>query len=150
MPDDKFRTYVTEVKLEENELVLTVALEGFTPGEAVEVTGEVTKDNGGFATFYDIQNAVAADGIPAGASTGGAAAWGPGPGNGSALEPLTVKASPVDVAKFQTDGAITTVVRVAKVWATMLSETKGAKVRTWKAKDAAMIVVPDEADERAA
>jgi len=136
------RTYVTEVKLESNELVLTVAVEGFTPGEAVEVTGQVTSNNGGFATFYDIQDIAAADGARPGAN-GNAGAWG-------GLQPLTVNASPVDLAKFETRGDITVVVRVAKVWATVLGETRDAGVRTWKAKHAAMIVVPDEADDRAA
>jgi hypothetical protein len=101
-------SYVTRAELKNNKVVLTVQVAGYKPGEAVEISGHATQDNGAFATFYDIQNV-------------------PGT-NTSGHSYLIVTANPVDIAKFEKGQAagkdIIVVARVAKVWATMLKKVR--------------------------
>ena len=49
-------TYVTKAQLENNKIVLTVQVDGFEPGDAVEISGQATQNNAAFATFDEIKD----------------------------------------------------------------------------------------------
>ena len=49
-------TYVTKAQLENNKIVLTVQVDGFQPGDAVEISGQATQNNAAFATFDEIKD----------------------------------------------------------------------------------------------
>jgi len=97
-------SYVTQAELRQDKVVLTVRVDDFKAGAAVELSGQATMTNGAFATFYDVQNV-------------------PAPDDQGHLS-LTVAATPVDMARFEKGNAagddITVVTRVSMVWATVL------------------------------
>jgi hypothetical protein len=102
-------TLVTSAEIDgKNHIVLSVNVDAFTPGEYVEVSGYATQTtpetqvNGGFATFSEIQEIEITK-----------------PDNTAELE---VKAKLT--REFQQGLDVTVVVRVAKVWVTVLSEDK--------------------------
>ena len=105
-------SYVTKAQLENNKIVLTVQVGDFKPGEAVEISGQATQNNAAFAPFYEIKDTP-------GTNTGAGSTAYPN-GNSS----LTVTADPVDAEKFKAGEDITVVVRVAKVWVTVLSKDR--------------------------
>jgi hypothetical protein len=109
MPDSR----VTNAEIDgNNDIVLTVNVDAFVPGEYVEVSGCATQatydtqGNGGFATFSEVREIDTSK-----------------PGEAAIL---TVRAKPTK--QFQDDLDITVVVSVAKVWITVLSQ--GASERT--------------------
>ena len=58
---------VTKAQLENNKIVLTVQVDGFEPGDAVEISGQATQNNAAFATFDEIKDI---PGTKAGAKAG--------------------------------------------------------------------------------
>jgi len=141
-------TYVTQAEVKDGKIELTVQVDDFKPGEAVEISGQVTQDNGAFATFYDIQNTPNPKAV--GTNPGTAPATDPGTapaanpgnvgnnwsGNWSGNSSLSVTAHPVDLKKFDDTQPITVVARVSRVWSTVLSPpdpTKPAAI--WKATE---------------
>ena len=100
-------SHVTNAKIDRNKhIVLSIAVDAFTPGQYVEVSGCATQNSyeapsdGGFASFSEIQEIKNPD------QTG--------------TVNLTIKAKPF--REFQQGRDVTAAVRVSKVWITVLSE----------------------------
>jgi hypothetical protein len=91
-------TYVPSAEFKNGQIVLTVDVAGFEPGEPVELNGQATQDNGAYAPFYNIKDV---------------------PTDGS---PLTVEATPEGQYEFDATQVVTVTIRVAKVWVTILKE----------------------------
>ena len=123
-------SYVTEAELENNKIVLTVQVDDFQDGGAVEISGQVTQyretqHDVVIATFYEIQNL-------------------PDP-DSSGHRHLPVTVDPGD-AKFDTGQEVTVVARVARVWVTVLSkdpDSSDSGYEGWKAEAAAPAAPPD-------
>jgi hypothetical protein len=116
MPDSR----VTNAEIAGDSIVLTVNVDDFAPGGYVEVSGCATQaaydtqTDGGFATFSEIQEIDR-----------------PNPGETAELK---VKAK--FTKKFQDGLDVIVVVRVAKVWVTVLSQgastlTEGSGSMSW-------------------
>ena len=105
MPNgNRSHSLVTGAKIDGNNIVLTVNVDSFAPGEYVEISGCATQayetqGEGGFATFSEIQEIKSTK-------------------SGKSAE-LEIKAKLTK--KFQKDLDIIVAVRVAKVWVTVLS-----------------------------
>ena len=102
-------SYVTSAEIDGNNIVLSIDVGAFTPGEYVEISGYATQTaapetqvDTGFATFSEIQEIKAAK-----------------PGKPGKTDELKVKAKLTK--EFKKDLDITVAVRVAKVWVTVLS-----------------------------
>jgi len=95
---------VTSAKIDGKNIVLTVNVDSFTPGEYVEISGCATQayetqGEGGFATFSEIQEIK----------------------KNKTDKPAALKVKAKLTKNFQQDQDVTVVVRVAKVWITVLS-----------------------------
>ena len=44
--------YVTGVTFNNSQIVLTVQVDNFQPGESLEISGQATQNGGGYAAFY--------------------------------------------------------------------------------------------------
>jgi hypothetical protein len=97
------RPFVTSATIKNNMIELSVELDHPDSGSYVEVSGSATQTGGAFANFYDIQE------VPAGFSD----TSGPYPS-------VNVSAHPLPANKFRDDQDVTCVIRVAKVWLTVL------------------------------
>ena len=98
-------TLVTSAKIDGKNIVLTVNVDSFTPGEYVEISGCATQayetqGEGGFATFSEIQEIK----------------------KNKTDKPAALKVKAKLTKNFQQDQDVTVVVRVAKVWITVLSQ----------------------------
>lgn len=100
MPPPPPRPYVTNVTLKNNQIVLTVKVDDYPPGEPLEISGHATQNNGAFAVFYDLQP------VPE-----------PNP-DGTAY--MYVKAP--QSQEFEQGHDVTVVLRAARVWTTVLGE----------------------------
>jgi|SRR5215470_9874257 len=97
-------TLVTSAEIDRKNIVLTVNVDSFTPGEYVEISGCATQayetqGEGGFATFSEIQEIK----------------------KNKTDKPVALKVKAKLTKPFQQNQDITVVVRVAKVWVTVLS-----------------------------
>jgi hypothetical protein len=99
--------YVTNFALRNNQVVLTIEVYGFTPGETLEISGHATQDGGAFAAFNSSQAVPALN--PDGAAH------------------MYVTASPSE--DFKKGWAVTVVLRAARVWTTVLAEPQPAQGR---------------------
>ena len=99
MPDSS-NSYVTRADFQNGEMVFSVQLDGFNVGEAVELSGAATQNNGALASFYKIQTIRAVD--------------------AKSIAQLTVSATPS--APFMEGEEVTVFLRAAKVWVTVLGE----------------------------
>jgi hypothetical protein len=97
-------SYVTKAELDNKNIILTVQVDDFTVGEAVEISGQATQNDAALATFYAIQKVPAPD--------------------SSKHKSLKVTADLGDT-KFEADQHVTVVARVAKVWVTVLRKDPG-------------------------
>ena len=100
-------TLVTSAKIDGKNIVLTVNVDSFTPGEYVEISGCATQayetqGEGGFATFSEIQKIK----------------------KNNTKKPAALEVKAKLTKGFQQDQDVTVVVRVAKVWITVLSPGK--------------------------
>ena len=108
MPNgSKSHSLVTGAKIDGKNIVLTVNVDSFAPGEYVEISGCATQayetqGEGGFATFSEIQEIK----------------------NTKSDKPAELKVKAKLTKDFQQDQDVTVVVRVAKVWITVLSPGK--------------------------
>jgi hypothetical protein len=93
--------YVTNVTFRNSQIVLTVRVDEFRPGESLEISGHATQNGAAFASFYDTQT------VPK-----------PNP-DGTAY--IYVKATPSE--QFEKGHSITVVLRAAKVWVTVLGDS---------------------------
>ena len=103
--------YVTSAEIDgDNNIVLSLEVDGFTDGESVEISGHAIQDraiqdnDGGFATFSEVQT------ININKATGEAE--------------LKVTAITADGKGFLKGQDVTVVLQVSKVWMTVLSENK--------------------------
>ena len=106
MPD----SWVTSVTTTDTgPLKLSIQIDGFEPGGTVEISGQATQSGGAFANFYDIQP------IPAKPNA-------PDLTNPSMLTNYSVDVltNPLPPHKFREDQDVTVVLRVSKVWLTVL------------------------------
>ena len=94
------RPYVTKVTVKNEQIMLKIGVDEFTPGETLEISGHATQTGGAFAVFYDIQL------VPEKDPDGEAYIW--------------VKAPPSQ--DFKKGHAVTVVLRAARVWTTVLGE----------------------------
>jgi hypothetical protein len=136
MPNGDVKSYVPKAELKDGKILLTVQVADFTPGEAVEISGQATQNNGALATFYDIQNAPSAN---------NSGDWGADPAaQPDSASSVTVEAYPVDAALFEAGfeagEPVTVVARVAKVWVTVLSkDDTDEKIKAWTESTAATV-----------
>jgi hypothetical protein len=98
--------YVTKVTLRNNQVLIKIGLDDFTPGESVEISGYATQAGGAFAVFNDIQL------VPKKDPDGEINMW--------------VMAPPS--ADFKKGKAVTVVLRAARVWTTVLGERQPGPV----------------------
>jgi len=92
--------YVTKVTIRNNQVLIKIGLDDFTPDESVEISGYATQAGGAFAVFNDIQL------VPERDPDGEINMW--------------VKAPPS--ADFKKGEAVTVVLSAARVWTTVLGE----------------------------
>lgn len=106
-------SWVTNAEIDGNYIVLTVQVDTFADGETVEVSGCATQayetpSDGGFATFSEIKKIEITD-------------------KSTSTAELKIKAKMTK--DFQQGQDVTVVVRVAKVWISVLSDA-GSQPRT--------------------
>lgn len=100
MPD----SYVTEATFTPGgPITLKVMVTDFAPGEYLEISGHATQTGGAFANYYEIQP------VPANVDADGD-------------RYVTVTAQPIPPQKFYNDEDVTVVLRVARVWVTVLGK----------------------------
>lgn len=97
------RPYVTSATVKSDLIEITVEFDYSDSGTYFEVSGSATQSGGAFANFYDIKETTAGLTGPAG----------PYP-------TVNVSAHPLPPQKFRKDEDVTFVIRVAKVWLTVL------------------------------
>lgn len=112
MPD----SYVTSATITNGKLELSVRVDDFTAGEYVEVSGQATQTGGAFANIYDIQQVPAEPNVPADPNITG----------DKPHFHIYVTGAPVP-HQFMTEQDVTTVIRVAKVWLTVLGPPAGVQ-----------------------
>jgi len=93
--------YVTNVTLRKKQIVLTIKVDDYPPGEDLEISGQATQNGGAFAVFNGIKQ------VPE-----------PNP-DGTAY--IYLEASPAQ--DFEKGHDITVVLRAARVWTTVLGES---------------------------
>ena len=93
--------WVTDVTFNNNQIVLTVKIEGFETGERIELSGYATQENGAFAVFSTLQV------VPP-----------PTPD-----QKITMYVTALSSLNFQTGSPVTVVFRAARVWVTVLEES---------------------------
>lgn len=96
------RPQVTNFTLKNNQIVLTIKIEGFATGEPIELSGHATQEGGAFAVFNDLQI------VPE-----------PNPDN-----TITMYVTALSSQNFEKGHPVTVVLRAARVWATVLGETQ--------------------------
>lgn len=97
--------YVTKVTLTNSQIVLTVQVDEFQPGESLEISGYATQNGGALAVFYDIQP------VPE--------------QNPDGTTYMYVKA--LASQEFKKGHDVTVFLRAAKVWVTVLGEPQPEK-----------------------
>lgn len=110
MPD----SYVTSAALTTDaqsvtQIALTVQVDDFVSGEMVEISGQATQSGGAFANYYDIQK------VPD-AVTGA---------DGKSHRAVTVTTHPIPTFPFMQGQPVTVVLRVSRVWVTVLGPQSG-------------------------
>ncbi len=97
------RPFVKSATISGNVMELTVELDHPDSGSYVEVSGSATQTGGAFANFYDIKQATSGLTDPNG----------PYP-------TVNVSANPLPPNKFRADEDVTFVIRISRVWLTVL------------------------------
>jgi len=93
--------YVTNVTFNDGQIVLTVRVDNYQPGESLEISGQATQNGAAFAAFYDTQS------VPE--------------QNPDGTAYIYVKATPSQ--EFEKGRNVTVVLRAAKVWVTVLGQS---------------------------
>jgi hypothetical protein len=110
MPPPPSNSWVTSATFttdnaEQLQISLTVQVDDFLSGQTVEISGHATQENGAFANYYDIQK------VPD-PVTGA---------DGKSHKNVTVTTHPLPPNNFMQGQPITIVLRVSKVWVTVLT-----------------------------
>jgi hypothetical protein len=95
--------FVTTASVKNDLIEITVEFDYSDSGSYVEVSGSATQSGGAFANFYDIAETTPGLTGPTGA-----------------FPTVSVSAHPLPPNKFRKDEDVTFVIRVAKVWLTVL------------------------------
>src|SRR5215471_13362110 len=99
--------YVTSAQIKNNFIEIGVEADDYEPGSYIEVSGHATQTGGAFANFYDIKE------VPA-----------PVPGrDGDKHSDVYVQAHPLPPNQFKANEDVSIVIRVGKVWLTVLGRT---------------------------
>jgi len=99
--------YVTSAEIKGNFIEIGVEADDYQPGSYIEVSGHATQTGGAFANFYDIKE------VPA-----------PAPSrDGKDHSDVYVQAHPLPPNQFRETEAVSIVIRVGKVWLTVLGRT---------------------------
>jgi hypothetical protein len=108
--------YVTSAKFTGGKIELTVVVDDFKSGGYVEISGQAAQANGAFANFYSIQEVPSDTNLP------------PDPGTPGDTRHygVFVSASPVPGKKFRKNLDVTTIMRVARVWLTVLDKNQAS------------------------
>ena len=93
--------YVTGVTFKKSQIVLTVRVDNFQPGESLEISGQATQNGGAYAAFNETQS------VPE--------------RNPDGTAYIYVTATPSQA--FEEGRNVTVVLRAAKVWLTVLGES---------------------------
>jgi hypothetical protein len=105
MSNGSANSHVSEVNLDEKgNVILTVQFNGFTSGERVEISGNVTQLEGAYSTFYYYTDVPSA----------------PNPSSGLIEIPVPIGS----MKGLHNQADITVVTKVAKVWPTVLKADK--------------------------
>lgn len=102
------RPYVTSATIKNDMIEISVEVDPSDPGTYVEVSGSATQTGGAFANFYDIQPVPTAPNDPDDPN--------------STDRYVFVSAHPIPPNKFREDQDVTVVIRVGKVWLTVLGK----------------------------
>jgi hypothetical protein len=96
--------YVTSAEIKGNYIEIGVEADDYEPGTWIEISGHATQSGGAFANFYDIQP------VPE-----------PAPSrDGKDHRDVYVRAHPLPPNQFRETEDVSIVVRVGKVWLTVL------------------------------
>ena len=93
--------YVTNVTFKNSQIVLTIRVDNYQPGESLEVSGNATQNGGAYAAFHDNQT------VPE--------------HNPDGTAYIYVQATPSQ--EFEKGRNVTVVLRAAKVWVTVLGDS---------------------------
>ena len=115
MPD----SYVTSARVTNGKIQLSVRVDEFEASEYVELSGQATQTGGAFANIYDIQQVPATPNVPAD----------PNVPNDTDHYYIYVTGAPIP-HQFRNDQAVTVVMRVARVWLTVLGAPRGPQPET--------------------
>jgi hypothetical protein len=103
--------YVTSATIKKDNIIeIGVEADNYNPGDYIEVSGHATQTGGAFANFYDIQE------VPAPTTKDNSR-------DGKPHSDVYVQAHPLPPNKFRKTEDVTIVVRVGKVWLTVLGRT---------------------------
>ena len=100
--------YVDSAAISGDKIQLSVGVDNFNPGDYVEISGTASQTGGAFANFYDIQPVPLTANDPDDPK--------------SPHRYIFVSAHPLPPNKFREDQDVTTVMRVGKVWLTVLGK----------------------------
>jgi hypothetical protein len=96
--------YVTSAKFAGGQMIFNVIVDGFDPGDYVEISGAATQVGGAFAAIHKVVP------VPNKPTDPGAEAS------------VDVTANPCSDKKFRKDLDVTVYIRIAKIWVTVLGE----------------------------
>jgi hypothetical protein len=99
-------SYVTSATIKDGQIELSVQVDDFPDNETVEISGVATQSGGAFANYYDIQK------VPAAVAAA----------DGTSHKTVTVATHPIPPNKFMQDQDVTVVLRVSRVWVTVLGK----------------------------
>ena len=135
--------YVTSAEIKDGMIWIGVEADEYPAGSWIEISGHATQTGGAFANFYDIQP------VPDPTTEDSR--------DGKPHSDVYVKAHPLPPSKFKLTEDVTIVVRVGKVWLTVLGRTynpsekglaagngtKWDQLREWSEVSGDTQIVPD-------
>jgi hypothetical protein len=127
--------YVTSAKFTGGKIKLTVVVDDFSQyGGYVEISGQAAQTNGAFADFYSVEEVPPNTNLDPDPNI---------PGD-TAHYVVYVSAAPVsEKKKFRKNLDVTTIMRVARVWLTVLGKNQASGVAvegtTWKEKEVSSV-----------
>ena len=108
MPPDPSNPYVTSATIKNKMIELSINVTDYSEGTYVEISGSATQTSGAFANFYDIRQTPIKPNDPDDPE--------------STERYVFVSAHPLPPNKFSEDEDVTVVIRVGRVWLTVLGE----------------------------
>jgi hypothetical protein len=125
--------YVTSAEFTGGKIKLTVVVDDFESGGYVEISGQAAQTNGAFADFYNIKKVPSKPILLPDPNVPG----------GTPHYVVYVSAAPVQGKDFKKNLDVTTVMRVARVWLTVLGKNQAAgnavEGTTWEKKEVSSV-----------